>query len=1091
MDLNIGGKGGQGGEVYVSTAATLSTVGQETYGVLAQSIGGGGGHASLLQNNSQQNKYDISVNVGGSGGSGGAAKNVLVEQNAYLESNSHGIVAQSIGGGGGVAHVGAGQTDGATINLDASVGGNGGSGGVAGDVVVKNQNGGHVYTYGNQAYGILAQSIGGGGGLLALPILDVTDSLVSGQVQIGGQGGHGNHSGKVEAYNFKNGGIKTTGDNSHGIVAQSIGGGGGIVSGLDSQSDTLLGVQLSLGNQGGKGAHADDVKVVNEGHILTKGDGAYGILAQSLAGGGGFAADSFANLNVLNYQWGIKKAGAAQQNVAVGDSGNIDVQLKKGYVQTLGDNSVGIFAQTSGAGETTQFKPLLSKPSNTVVLPRKQSNILIQLGEEGDLDSDGSIVESAGQNAVGIYALNRSSHNSEPTGDIAIQIHKGSGVYANHTGTGIVIDGGLNNTLWNAGQIRAGEEDAAVLLKPHQKSQFSLENTGFIRGSLQLNHQSNIYNLAGGELATGRLVTLSSEGVDTKGTLYNAGIVSPAGVGYIGYTTLDGHYQAVDDGALVLDISHDQQKSDIFEVLGNSNQHETSVIINTLDKNGPVLNSPLLSFIANGNASGVGIPALPDHPDRPMDFGSGGGWVNPPVDKPVVDGLEVPATSLTVAQMAALEKEYRLKFKSDVYLMHYDAQWRKILYGSSEAFGLMLTAKGIRFNQDGLSTDQATVARYLGQVVSGDSSNHFRNSDNSDEQNQLAAQARSANTASSHVAGQNRFDAVYHQAAQIKSLPQYRQFLDALAVDTLQAGAMLTPIHSQAFVNKMFSCQDGSSIKTEDSCLWLDSSYDYAKNNSSAHDVGFNQKTWMTQMGMQKEIAPNVFVGGSLGFESASTQSSYQAIKTDSRAYHIGMFAQYLSGPWQLGMAVNTQYADHETKRILVLPLNRYAAKSQWDAYLTSVTGRVAYDARWGAWQVKPHLNISASYQSIPEYQEQGADIYGLNVDSQSRWNQLVSPGLDVSYTGQAGDWMIRPYASVGMHYLLNHDWQMKARFVGANSDDKMQLSSSLPRVIGNYQLGLDLMKQKQWDLKFQYEYKKGGQYNSHGGRLRAAYYFN
>src|SRR5262249_59968686 len=85
------------------------------------------------------------------------------------------VQAQSVGGGGGnggfsgaitLAQGGTGQ-DKATTNISVTVGGFGGSAGVGGDVHVGSDDEAFradVTTHGNDAVGIQAQSIGGGGG---------------------------------------------------------------------------------------------------------------------------------------------------------------------------------------------------------------------------------------------------------------------------------------------------------------------------------------------------------------------------------------------------------------------------------------------------------------------------------------------------------------------------------------------------------------------------------------------------------------------------------------------------------------------------------------------------------------------------------------------------------------------------------------------------------------------------------------------------------------------------------------------------------------------------------------------------------------
>jgi hypothetical protein len=98
--------------------------------------------------------------VGGSGGASGSGKLVNVENTGSITTSGAGsiaIVAQSIGGGGGLGGTGAVGEDG-----EIGVGGRGGAAGNGGMVTVTQT--GDIATSGVAAHGVLAQSIGGGGG---------------------------------------------------------------------------------------------------------------------------------------------------------------------------------------------------------------------------------------------------------------------------------------------------------------------------------------------------------------------------------------------------------------------------------------------------------------------------------------------------------------------------------------------------------------------------------------------------------------------------------------------------------------------------------------------------------------------------------------------------------------------------------------------------------------------------------------------------------------------------------------------------------------------------------------------------------------
>ena len=149
-------------------------------------------------------------------------------------------------------------------------GGSSGSTGGNGGAVQVTANG-SILTHGNYAQGIFAQSIGGGGG---------DAGKVSGIIALGGDGAGGGNGGLVAVGN--NGTITTTGLGANAIEVQSIGGTGG--NGASS------GGVIALGGKGSSTTVGGEVGVSNKGILTTMGAQAAGILAQSIGGGGGNGA---------------------------------------------------------------------------------------------------------------------------------------------------------------------------------------------------------------------------------------------------------------------------------------------------------------------------------------------------------------------------------------------------------------------------------------------------------------------------------------------------------------------------------------------------------------------------------------------------------------------------------------------------------------------------------------------------------------------------------------------------------------------------------------------------------------------------------
>ncbi len=403
-----GGSGGSGGTISsgLTNETLIYTGGDGSHGVLAQSVGGGGGDggaaSSLSASLSVPNttSVDMAVSLGGSGGSGGHGGSVGLSVDgssviATFGANSNGIVAQSVGGGGGDGGIGNATNDkigrGLNVSVDAALGGSGGSGGTGGTVDLQLDAGSQIATFGSGARGVVAQSVGGGGGtgqggsiglkasgFTAAEAGEIRDAAGTkvGEVlklnaggsitlNIGAQTGSGDTGGAITA--TTGGAIATSGNDADGVVVQSIGGGGGLggTAGTDAENNSeslprteievtsTLNVTMSVGGSGGTGGHGGDVDYTHSGQIGTQGDFSDGIVVQSVGGGGGIggAATNSDGSSTVEVDMALGGKGGAG-----GDGGDLTVAFDLSSdgnapsVSTLGDNAHAVLLQSIGGG---------------------------------------------------------------------------------------------------------------------------------------------------------------------------------------------------------------------------------------------------------------------------------------------------------------------------------------------------------------------------------------------------------------------------------------------------------------------------------------------------------------------------------------------------------------------------------------------------------------------------------------------------------------------------------------------------------------------------------------------------------------------
>ncbi|KAB7643642.1 autotransporter outer membrane beta-barrel domain-containing protein [Polymorphobacter fuscus] len=602
IGLSIGGSGGaagQGGDLTVGNTGQISTFGAQSDGVFAQSSGGGGGKggaASSTDTSVDDGRAQAAIGIGGGGaaggngasvgavnasgalvqtqgvlgfgvvaqsvgGGGGAGGNggsvgVVNASGALVQTQGvlgFGVVAQSVGGGGGSAGL-AGTVAGSLVSLSVGIGGSGGSYGVGGGVKVTNA--GAIDTGGKHSIGILAQSIGGGGGLARTMTTDETfdpaDIINNPQGRLGDV--HGltlSFSGSTNTTGDGGtaevdvaGSVATGGRTAHAILAQSIGGGGGAAIG-----GQVLGGKSSGGTGNGNG-NTVTVATTAGAVISTAGDGAYGILAQSIGGGGGLGG-SLADVSAVQPLAG----GTAAVSAGTGSGGQVAIGLAGTRLTTTGARAPAIYAQSLGGGGG-----LIA-----------QAGTLFSGGAGGSGGGNGvsvtlvnSVIDASGVQSPGIVIQTNGSGGAAVSIDAQSAVTGGAVASAGQTmmAGAIHILQGSGNTVTNAGTITGAGTVNPIALWSDAAVQ--IDNSGTITGAIATaGNGSVLTNRAGGVLDPGATLALG-----TGGRLANAGTLHVGGTRTIGATTVTGDLSST--GTIVFDADLVRGVGDKLAVTGHA-----------------------------------------------------------------------------------------------------------------------------------------------------------------------------------------------------------------------------------------------------------------------------------------------------------------------------------------------------------------------------------------------------------------------------------------------------------------------------------------------------------------------------------------
>ena len=977
---------GDGGTVTASLNGSQITTGRpsavdgqanngfQSFGILAQSIGGGGGiavdgtpggqaTAMLGTGAGQQFMISGSANSSGYFGDGGAVS--LNAQNPQWASNvttygdaAHGIFLQSVGGGGGLFGAGssqmaAGGGDGRQVTVGLGLGllnsvdfgnGYGGDGGaVSADFDTKEFN---INTSGHGAFGLLAQSIGGGGGTVAVApgVATVISSFGAGvgadrfgmNPDFFGTSGHGGAV-TINMSNVSNT-ITTSGVGAHGIMAQSVGGGGGLIGNYRAGDVPVVSGDLTTTSTASGRGDGGDINITATGTIKTSGAGAMGVLAQSVGGGGGIVANE-----------GKVFAGSSsfQSPFATGRGGNINIDLPQADIAATGQNSVGVWAQSIGA---------TGRGSMTVNVGSDTTSSSITGGSGGEQSRDD---ENGGAGIVFVYGDKN-----------IVNVSAGSSVQA-LSGVAIKAINGTA-TVYNHGHV-SGDLSTTVTEVPPPSPAPSV----------------SLYNF--GTFSDARLV---------QGHVVNHGDV------FVGKG----------------------DRNDTLHVTGDFTQDSLGALYVGTD------------FVA-----------------RTADLLSVDGHAKLDGKVNVVASTLMPNRELTYLQAGALTPRATVHGESELFT------YRTRQAGNS----LAVTVDAARFHEVSTSYGVGRNLHALGQHLQ----DIWDRGGNEELGTLFAALNRSAGQGSA----------------------SFSTALNDLSPGVLAAPAALKQADMVAFSNSLMSCPSyvGSGTQMgERDCVWGRITGNTMRMDGSGGTPGLKSEGVTYQMGTQRNIAPNWYVGVAGAYENNTIRSDgrRQSIKGDTG--YLGVSLKYEDGPWAFSGALTGSYGSFDNSRSS--PLMRAQAESQ--SHVTSIGQRLraSYTHAMANAYIKPLVDLDVIHTRMSSFNESGAGALNLHVEGVSKWTAIVSPAVE--FGGRLdlkNGYTVRPYASVGMSLSSTGKWDTRARFASApDGTDLFKSTLNTGRVFGQISGGVQLLNKNGMDLRVQYDGLLSSKVRSHSASLKASWQF-
>ncbi|WP_202313351.1 autotransporter outer membrane beta-barrel domain-containing protein [Mesorhizobium sp. L-8-10] len=911
-----GGTGGSGGNSEVTNASAIRTFGDRSAGLTTQSIGGGGGLAGLDLSMADITNGAVSVGLNiGADGSGGSGLTAFAETMADVHTsgdNSVGIIAQSIGGGGGVTTVAA-PTSNTTVAI--TVGGQNGTSGNGGNTTAQIDDAATVTTDGLNAIGVIAQSIGAGGGFA------IGGAGIPGTVSVGGGGGSSGNGSTVTVNAY--GTVSTVGDGgSHGIVAQSIGGGGGY-AGAFSASGARFGSGLAMSHNHNTSGHGGAVTVTISGSITTEGDSGFGVLAQSVGGGGGVAgyAGSTATGALIGSSGGSGTAGVV----------TVTVDQDAGGISTSGAAAHGIVAQSAGGSGTSTT-----------------TNTMVSVTANADVTTEGA-------GAYGIFAQSV----GDGRGVVAVTVGEGATVQGGSTtgstvGVGVVIADGVANTIDNEGTITNVAGAGGIAISYSGDGSLGITNNGTIVGqvidatvtaaapgtaSVQLGGDSTITLFSGPD---GEVVT---DGVLDVRRFVNRGLLTVAGDRSVGGTQITGDYRQTGTGVLALDIDTSDGRVDRIDATGAVNLGGT-IEVSLTDVSTPLIGPRSWTIVTAG------------------------------------DGL-------TRAEDLLLTRSVVAQYSLD-----------------QPSAGVLNLAYDIDFAN-------ATVKEAL-----------------NDNQDRLVDYIQASY-------GEAVLDTTLAEALlDLEDTASYAAVVNAMSAELALDNQLSAVASAQSFGDSLLSCSSTTTQRDKAVRFFDDGQCLYARldghrfdRDTTSDSLGFSGSSWSLSAGGQLAIDEVWNVGGALAYERTDIDSSAAAASSNGDLVFGGVSLKRRFGAFELSAAQSFGYGSYDITRNPFPGVEVTGDQDQWSA-----SGRLrgAYMLARDDFYMMPRVDVGYDHFFSSSFVEKGNSGVRLDVDTDSETYWSVQPAVEVGAEYAVGEGMrVRPSLLVGLtQYLGDPGASLTARFV-------------------------------------------------------------
>lgn len=226
--------------------------------------------------------------------------------------------------------------------------------------------------------------------------------------------------------------------------------------------------------------------------------------------------------------------------------------------------------------------------------------------------------------------------------------------------------------------------------------------------------------------------------------------------------------------------------------------------------------------------------------------------------------------------------------------------------------------------------------------------------------------------------------------------------------------------------------------------LWARALGNFANSNGDGTTEGFKRRSGGVALGGDHQIAPNLTVGGAVGYLRTAVDAKGGLGRTDIDNYSAALYGTYSVGSWFVEGQASYAYGHYDSNRTITIGgANALSRSADGSSHGNSVGAALngGYVWNWQGARIEPAAGLRIDRVVRHGFTETGAGALGLTVDEADLTTLRSSLGARVSWSLKAGETLLEPE----LRARWDHD------FLDVAADSGASLSGAAFTVAGTH----------------------------------------